>query len=174
MRMVDNHLSKAMPTMRKVWQVRTTVVRGWRRRGNRKAYLRRICFVFLYLIFIHLYYFLWDYTRITLVGHISSNRHIRQSLVYLLFDSSPDSEDSRYLNSFLFWDRQHRNKWSQKSKIRTKSTSRFDCYFAIYKWQKTNYQGFNLAIQTYIFKYHIIYKFLRKPHHNSCCLYWAN
>ena len=42
---------------------------------------------------------------------------------------------------FFFWDRQHRNKSSQKSKIRTKSTSRFDCYFPIYKWQKTNYQG---------------------------------
>ena len=88
-----------------------------------------------------IYYLLWDYTWITLVGYISSNRHIRQSLVYLLFDSLPDSEDSRYLDSFLFWDRQHRNKSSQKSKIRTKSTSRFDCYFAIYKWQKTNYQG---------------------------------
>ena len=48
-----------------------------------------------------LYYFLWDY-RITLVGYISSNRHIWQSLVYLLFDSLPDSEDSRYLDSFLF------------------------------------------------------------------------
>ena len=49
-----------------------------------------------------IYYLLWDYTWITLVGYISRNRHIRQSLVYLLFDSSPDSEDSRYLDSFLF------------------------------------------------------------------------
>ena len=37
---VDKYLSKAMTTMRKVWQVRTTVVRGWRRHGKRNAYLK--------------------------------------------------------------------------------------------------------------------------------------
>ena len=41
---LDRHLSKAMTTMRKVWQVRTTVVRGWSRRGKRNAYLKIITF----------------------------------------------------------------------------------------------------------------------------------
>ena len=43
------YLSKAMTTMRKVWQVRTTVVRGWRRRGKRKAYLKKSGYIFLYV-----------------------------------------------------------------------------------------------------------------------------
>ena len=138
----DNHLSKAMPTMRKVWQVRTTVVRGWRRRGNRKAYLRRICFVFLYLIFIHLYII---YCGIILGLHwLDTSRviDILDNPSSIFFLTVPQTLRTRDIwIHFFFWDRQHRNKWSQKSKIRTKSTSRFDCYFAIYKWQKTNYQG---------------------------------
>ena len=137
----DNHLSKAMPTMRKVWQVRTTVVRGWRRRGNRNAYLRRICLIFLYLMFIQFY--------IISCGIIGLH-WLDTSRVIDIFDNPssiffltvPQTLRTRDIwIHFFFWDRQHRNKSSQKSKIRTKSTSRFDCYFPIYKWQKTNYQG---------------------------------
>ena len=54
---LDRHLSKAMTTMRKVWQVRTTVVRGWSRRGKRNAYLKMIFFIFMVIFYSYFYSF---------------------------------------------------------------------------------------------------------------------
>ena len=163
--------------MRKVWQVRTTVVRGWRRRGNRNAYLRRICLIFLYLMFIQFYIIScgiiglhWlDTSRVIDIFDNPS------SIFFLTVCQTLRTRDIWI--HFFFWDRQHRNKWSQKSKKGPKARQDLIVILPFINGKRPitkDRRLFNLAIQTYIFKHHIIYKFLRKPHHNSCCLYWAN